>query len=149
MRRASPGCLLEMRTIAPERLSAAGYAEYHPVASNDTAEGRAENRRVDLVVMPRASYFAVCYPTDGQQEDQDSGWRKNLPTRKPQPPYTDSEHLHNDALAALAVELRIKHTLPGAQIQPAARSPEGSFHDAADSDFRCASPLSSPVWWCL
>jgi chemotaxis protein MotB len=45
--------LLEMRTIAPERLSVAGYAEYHPLASNDTAEGRAENRRVDLVVMPR------------------------------------------------------------------------------------------------
>ncbi len=33
------------------RLSAAGYAEYHPVASNDTAEGRAHNRRVDVVVL--------------------------------------------------------------------------------------------------
>jgi chemotaxis protein MotB len=44
---------LEMKAIPPERISAAGYAEYHPVASNDTAQGRAENRRVDLVVMPR------------------------------------------------------------------------------------------------
>lgn len=44
---------LDMGAIAPDRLSAAGYAEFHPVASNDTAEGRAENRRVDLVVMPR------------------------------------------------------------------------------------------------
>lgn len=44
---------LGMRAIAPSRLSAAGYAEFHPMASNDTAEGRAENRRVDLVVMPR------------------------------------------------------------------------------------------------
>jgi chemotaxis protein MotB len=44
---------LDLKTIAPERISAAGYAEFHPVASNDTAEGRAENRRVDLVVMPR------------------------------------------------------------------------------------------------
>ena len=44
---------LDLRTIPPERLSAAGYAEFHPVASNDTAEGRAENRRVDLVVLPR------------------------------------------------------------------------------------------------
>jgi len=33
------------------RLSAAGFAEYHPVASNDTAEGRAQNRRVDIVVL--------------------------------------------------------------------------------------------------
>ena len=44
---------LEMKAIPPDRLSAAGYAEFHPVASNDTAAGRAENRRVDLVVMPR------------------------------------------------------------------------------------------------
>jgi chemotaxis protein MotB len=39
--------------IAPERLSAAGYAAYHPVALNDTAEGRAQNRRVDVVVLGR------------------------------------------------------------------------------------------------
>ncbi|HEY1803219.1 MAG TPA: OmpA family protein [Terracidiphilus sp.] len=44
---------LEMNAIPADRLSAAGYAEFHPVATNDTAEGRAENRRVDLVVMPR------------------------------------------------------------------------------------------------
>jgi chemotaxis protein MotB len=44
---------LDLKAIPADRLSAAGYAEFHPVASNDTAEGRAENRRVDLVVMPR------------------------------------------------------------------------------------------------
>lgn len=38
--------------IAPERLSAAGYAQYHPIASNATAAGRAENRRVDIIVLP-------------------------------------------------------------------------------------------------
>jgi chemotaxis protein MotB len=38
--------------IAPARLSASGYAEYHPIASNDTAEGRAQNRRVDIIVLP-------------------------------------------------------------------------------------------------
>jgi chemotaxis protein MotB len=36
---------------APERLSAAGYAEYHPIASNLTPEGRAQNRRVDIVIL--------------------------------------------------------------------------------------------------
>ena len=44
---------LDLKAIPPDRLSAAGYAEYHPVASNDTEDGRAENRRVDLVVLPR------------------------------------------------------------------------------------------------
>jgi chemotaxis protein MotB len=43
-----------LKAMPPERISAAGYAEFHPVADNDTADGRAENRRVDLVVLPHA-----------------------------------------------------------------------------------------------
>ncbi len=39
--------------IAPERLSAAGYGGFQPVADNSTAEGRAQNRRVDVVVLNR------------------------------------------------------------------------------------------------
>ncbi|HYU46607.1 MAG TPA: flagellar motor protein MotB [Terriglobales bacterium] len=37
--------------FAPNRLSAAGYAEYHPLASNGSAEGRGMNRRVDIVIL--------------------------------------------------------------------------------------------------
>jgi chemotaxis protein MotB len=37
--------------IAPERLSAAGYSEFHPRVANDSPESRARNRRVDLVVL--------------------------------------------------------------------------------------------------
>lgn len=37
--------------VDPRRLSAAGYGEFHPRASNATAEGRASNRRVDVVVL--------------------------------------------------------------------------------------------------
>jgi chemotaxis protein MotB len=37
--------------FGPDRLSAAGFAEYHPVASNHTPEGRGMNRRVDIVVL--------------------------------------------------------------------------------------------------
>ncbi|NLT65901.1 MAG: OmpA family protein [Acidobacteria bacterium] len=37
--------------LKPELLSAAGYAEYRPAATNDTEEGRARNRRVDIVVL--------------------------------------------------------------------------------------------------
>lgn len=41
---------LEHTKIEPPRLAAAGYAEYHPIASNETPEGRAQNRRVDIVI---------------------------------------------------------------------------------------------------
>ncbi len=37
--------------ISPARLSASGYAEFKPVASNASPEGRAKNRRVDIVVL--------------------------------------------------------------------------------------------------
>jgi two-component system copper resistance phosphate regulon response regulator CusR len=37
--------------LAPNRLAASGYGEYYPVASNETEEGRAMNRRVDLVIL--------------------------------------------------------------------------------------------------
>ena len=43
--------LIERYRFAPERLSAAGYAQFHPLASNDTPQGRAQNRRVDLVIL--------------------------------------------------------------------------------------------------
>jgi len=33
------------------QLSAAGYAEYHPLATNQTLDGRAMNRRVDIVIL--------------------------------------------------------------------------------------------------
>jgi len=35
----------------PAQLSVAGYAEFHPVATNATPEGRAKNRRVDIVFL--------------------------------------------------------------------------------------------------
>ncbi len=35
----------------PRKLSAAGYAEFRPIDTNDTPEGRARNRRVDIVVL--------------------------------------------------------------------------------------------------
>jgi chemotaxis protein MotB len=45
--------LLALNAMPADRLSASGYAEFHPVASNETPEGRSQNRRVDLVVLPK------------------------------------------------------------------------------------------------
>ena len=38
--------------IEPERLSATGFGEYRPVASNWSKEGREKNRRVEIVILP-------------------------------------------------------------------------------------------------
>lgn len=43
--------LLNDSGFDPRRMSIAGYAQYHPIASNDTPEGRRANRRVDIVVL--------------------------------------------------------------------------------------------------
>jgi len=39
--------------LNPERITAAGRGEYMPVASNQTAEGRARNRRTEIVISPK------------------------------------------------------------------------------------------------
>ena len=36
--------------INPEKVSSIGYGEARPVATNETADGRARNRRIDLII---------------------------------------------------------------------------------------------------
>ena len=45
--------LSDGKGIAETRLSATGYGEHHPVASNDTKDGMQLNRRVEIVVLPK------------------------------------------------------------------------------------------------
>lgn len=45
--------VLASKGVAPERLAAVGYGEFQPVATNITAEGRAQNRRVAIMVAKR------------------------------------------------------------------------------------------------
>ena len=43
--------LISQGAAAPTQISAAGYAEYRPIATNATPEGRSQNRRVDIVLL--------------------------------------------------------------------------------------------------
>ncbi|WP_370477670.1 OmpA family protein [Tamlana flava] len=45
--------LRENNNINPENLTAAGRGEYAPVASNDTPEDRAKNRRIEVILTPK------------------------------------------------------------------------------------------------
>lgn len=44
-------------SIAPQRMTVAGRGEYVPVADNNSAEGRAQNRRTRIVILPKLDEF--------------------------------------------------------------------------------------------
>jgi outer membrane protein OmpA-like peptidoglycan-associated protein len=52
--------------FSPDRLSAAGFAAYHPVATNLTAAGRGMNRRVDVIVLGAALPVAPFVDVEGR-----------------------------------------------------------------------------------
>ena len=45
--------LQEKGWLEPERLTATGYSYYKPLASNDTAAGRRQNRRIEIILVPK------------------------------------------------------------------------------------------------
>ena len=45
--------LIDSCAIAPQRLSAIGYGEYRPIDTNETKAGRAKNRRVEIIILPK------------------------------------------------------------------------------------------------
>ena len=45
--------LKENNSINPENLTAAGRGEFAPIASNDTPEGKAKNRRIEVILTPK------------------------------------------------------------------------------------------------
>ncbi len=45
--------LIDQGGVDRQHLSAVGYAETHPIASNDTDEGRSSNRRIEIVLYPK------------------------------------------------------------------------------------------------
>jgi chemotaxis protein MotB len=51
--------LIAQHAVDPTEISATGYAEYHPIATNATEDGRQQNRRVDIILLkPRLAETA-------------------------------------------------------------------------------------------
>ena len=55
--------LVEQRGIAATRIAAAGYADTHPIAANDTPQDEARNRRVEIVVLAARTHVAAAAAT--------------------------------------------------------------------------------------
>ena len=47
--------MVDQAGFAPDKLAAAGYGEFAPVAENDSDEGRAQNRRIEIILVPDLS----------------------------------------------------------------------------------------------
>ena len=58
--------MLIANRVNPADVSAAGYGEHDPSASNDTEEGRQQNRRVEIVLVPDLSFMSDV-PADSER----------------------------------------------------------------------------------
>jgi chemotaxis protein MotB len=45
--------LIDQGSVDRQHLSAVGYADTQPLASNDSEEGRSSNRRIEIVLYPK------------------------------------------------------------------------------------------------
>jgi chemotaxis protein MotB len=88
--------LLQQIGIAPQRLAAQGLGEYQPIASNDTAEGRAKNRRVTIAV---SRYKAAAPSLASSQEPLDNELSAKSETR------LQSELEKHDAQSSVSEEM--------------------------------------------
>jgi chemotaxis protein MotB len=70
--------LSEKAGVDARRLGAVGYGEFHPIADNSTAEGRAKNRRIALVVMPEE-----LIPSDFRETQTHTNLTENISTNNP------------------------------------------------------------------
>ena len=99
---------LERRGVAPERIRAIGKGESNPVASNDTAEGRANNRRVEIVV-DRASSTASSAPETAGQ---------NAPASTQPPPSSEGSSVRQFPATPRSSQNSLPRTSPPAEPVP-------------------------------
>ena len=62
--------LIETHNFPPQKISASGYAEYQPVAPNDTLEHRASNRRIEIILIQPGEIQKNDLPPTSPREDR-------------------------------------------------------------------------------
>ena len=63
--------LTEKAGVDPRRVGAVGYGEYRPIADNSTPEGRSQNRRIAITILPDELATADVVPQTKSKPDAD------------------------------------------------------------------------------
>lgn len=79
------GQTLAQQGVPAGRLSAAGYADTQPVASNDAPEGRQQNRRIEIVLMPNLDELPDLSTLETAAEQASAAVPAPVPTAAPTP----------------------------------------------------------------
>jgi chemotaxis protein MotB len=78
--------LTEKAGVDPRRVGAVGYGEFHPIADNSTAEGRAKNRRIAITILPEDLTLADTVALESTNAPAGVGIATNAPAETNPPP---------------------------------------------------------------
>lgn len=113
--------LLEHFDLDPARFAVMGYGEYRPLASNATEEGRDQNRRVEIVVLPDRSMFEGKNKISPEKEEMDSASLEKTSSPSSSETAESSQATQEESLPA--TELRGKETKKQDQAIPSETTP--------------------------
>lgn len=71
--------LIQVHSLNPEKVSAVGFAEYQPLVPNDSDIHRAQNRRVDIVILANTVHNLLSEQQKARQSDQQEPVKKETP----------------------------------------------------------------------
>ena len=109
------GVMAVQPSLNPARFSARGYSEYRPIASNDTEEGRAQNRRVEVFIARSMRFSGAS--TDGSDNEPKTGTTAPAAAPTTAAPAAGSAGASGDAYK-LSTDMRPAPQSPGVVPEP-------------------------------
>jgi len=80
--------LEEKASVPPKNLTATGYGQYHPIASNKSAAGRARNRRIEILLTPSLAPKAIAKAKLKEAEAEAAQAQADKPAKTEKPAKT-------------------------------------------------------------
>jgi chemotaxis protein MotB len=87
--------------VTPERLAVAGLAEFQPLQPNTSAEGRARNRRVEIVILENKPSFWANLKKPTEKEEPPPEWKPLISNDRLSPPLHAGENSPQEKNVAL------------------------------------------------